>query len=198
MATSFMDKLEAQAFRAGLTKGTDEARKWFKNKLKDIKTVNRRQLLKDDIFKTARRTLPGRMYMYFYNPKTKADLPYYDRFPLIFMVEKAKGGFYGLNLHYLPPNLRAILFDKLQVFTNNNKYTDTTKLRMTYKMLNGVTKYKEFKPCFKHYLSSQINSRLVEVPASEWESVLFLPTEYFTKATKTKVWAESRKIIKKR
>ena len=193
-----MDKLEAQAFRAGLTKGTEEARKWFQEKLKDIKTVNRRQLLKDDNFKTAKRLLPGKMYMYFYNPKTKADLPYYDRFPLIFMVESVKDGFYGINLHYLPPKIRAILFDKLQAFANNKNYTETTKLRYSYKMLKGSTKYKEFKPCFKRYLSSQINSRLVEVPATEWDSVIFLPTEYFTKANKNKVWAESRKIIKKR
>ena len=198
MATSFMDKLEAQAFRAGLTKGTEEARKWFKEKLKDIKTVNRKQLLRDDNFKTTSRPMIGKMYMYFYDPKTKKDMPYYDRFPLIFLVEKAKKGFYGLNLHYLPPNVRAIFFDKLQDLTSNKNYSETTRLRLKYKTLKAATKYKQFEPCFKRYLTSNVNSRIVEVPATEWDSVLFLPTEYFMKAKKTKVWSDSRKLIKKR
>ena len=98
MATSFTDKLQAQAFRAGIERNTDESLKWFKKQLADMKSVNRQDLLKDENFKARSRPLPGRMFMYFYDPKHKKTLPYYDRFSLIFMVEKAKGGFYGLNL----------------------------------------------------------------------------------------------------
>ena len=113
MASTFMDKLQAQAFRAGIRKDTEEARKWFAEKMKTIKSVNRRELMKDDNFITRARPLTGRMFMYFYDPKHKKTLPYYDRFPLTFMVEKAEGGFYGLNLHYLPHKQRALFFDKL-------------------------------------------------------------------------------------
>jgi len=31
---------------------------------------------------------PGGMYMFLYDPKTKAKLPYFDRFPLIFPFNK--------------------------------------------------------------------------------------------------------------
>ena len=36
---------------------------------------------------------PGMMYTFAYDPKHKATLPYYDRFPLIFPINKTKGGF---------------------------------------------------------------------------------------------------------
>jgi len=193
MATTFMDKLEAQAFRAGITKNTDEARKWFAKKLKTIKTVNRQALLKDDNFDVKTKPLPGRMFMYFYDPKHKKTLPYYDRFPLIFMVEKAEGGFYGLNLHYLPPKQRAIFFDKLTDYATNKKFDKSTRLRLKYQLLKSSSKLKFYKPCFKHYLTEHVKSRIVEVPASEWDAVLFLPSESFVKKSKNAVWNESKK-----
>jgi len=135
------------------------------------------------------------MFMYFYDPKHKKTLPFYDRFPLILMVDKAPGGFYGLNLHYLDPILRAAFFDRLLEFTNNKKYDKTTRLRLSYDMLKAASKLKEFEPCFKHYLTSNIKSQITEVPASEWEVAIFLPTEQFTKSSKAGVWKNSKSII---
>ena len=43
---------------------------------------------------------------YFYDPKTKQQMKYYDRFPLIMCVQMYNNGL-GLNFHYLPPMLRA-------------------------------------------------------------------------------------------
>lgn len=195
MAISYIDKLQSQAFKAGVEKNTESSLKWFQKQLRDIKTVNRRALLKDDNFKARSRPLTGRMFMYFYDPKTKKEMPYYDRFPLIFMVEKAKGGFYGLNLHYLPPKLRAKFFDRLTDYSTNKKYDITTRLRLSYNLLKGAAKLSMFGPCFKHYLTKQVRSKLVEVPASEWETVLFMPTENFKKSNKTKVWSDTRKML---
>ena len=45
----------------------------------------------------------GRMSMFFYDPKTKARLKYYDTFPLVLPIEPMRGGFIGLNFHYLEP-----------------------------------------------------------------------------------------------
>ena len=195
MATSFTDKLQAQAFRAGIERNTDESLKWFKKQLADMKSVNRQDLLKDENFKARSRPLPGRMFMYFYDPKHKKTLPYYDRFSLIFMVEKAKGGFYGLNLHNLPHKQRAIFFDRLTEYATNKKYNLTTRLRLTYKLLKGASSLKMYAPCFKHYLSEHVRSRMIEVPASEWEAVLFMPTENFKKKNKNQAWSDSRKMI---
>ena len=60
----------------------------------------------------------GRLNMFFYDPKTKARLPYYDVFPLVLPLESIKGGFMGLNFHYLPYILRFRLLDRLQKFAD--------------------------------------------------------------------------------
>jgi len=195
MAVSYIDKLQATAFKAGVEKNTKKSLEWFKKELQGMRTVNRQTLLKDENLKLRSRPLPGRMFMYFYDPKHKKTLPYYDRFPLIFMVEKAKGGFYGLNLHYLPPKQRAIFFDRLTDYSTNKKYDLTTRLRLSYNLLKGASKLSMYGPCFKHYLTKHVRSNIVEVPASEWETILFMPTENFKKKNKNQVWVESRKMI---
>ena len=72
------------------------------------------------------------------------------------------------------------------------KFDETTRLKLSYDLLKGAKKYKYFKPCFKHYLTSQINSKIMKVNASEWDIAIFLPTENFAGSKKTKVWKDSR------
>ena len=69
---------------------------------------------------------------------------------------------------------------------------------MRYDLLKGVRKYKEFKPCFKHYLTGHVKSKMVRVPMTDWEIAVFLPTEQFSKKSKTAVWSESLKIAKRK
>ena len=95
------------------------------------------------------------MVMYTYNPKLKETLPYYDTFPLTIVVGPAKDGFYGINLHYLPPKVRAIFLDKLGDIASNQKFNATTRFKITYKLLMATKNYKYFKPCFKHYLTEK-------------------------------------------
>jgi len=136
------------------------------------------------------------MYLFNYDPKTKAELPYYDRYPLIFPVQGAPGGFYGINMHYLPYTLRAKLMDALYELSNNKRYDENTKLRLSYEVLKGASKYKLFKPTFKRYLSGHVRSRFVEISSSEWDIALFLPLESFAKASKSSVWADSRRMAR--
>ena len=193
---SLLYRLEQEAFRAGIQARTDDARDWFRAKVKQLGKINRQQLLRDEALIRKSRTMMGHMYMYFYDPKHRETLPYYDAFPLTIMVERAPGGFYGLNLHYLKPNTRAIFLDKLTDTLTNDKYDETTRFRARYNLLSSVRKFKEFQPCFKHYLSSQIDSKIVLVQPPEWEIAIFLPTEQFVKAKKTQVWQKSAKTIR--
>ena len=171
-----------------------DSRSWFRSAAVNIKTVNTAKLLtdKENLKQTIRTTDIGRMYMFSYNPKHKDTLPYYDIFPLIFPIQFSNDGFLGLNLHYLPPVLRARLMDALYSIANNNKYDNTTKLRVSYQILNGAAKYKYFKPCLKQYLWNHINSKFINVEPKNWDSALMLPTERFQKATKDKVWRDSK------
>lgn len=193
MADSFFERLQLQAFRAGVQPRSQESQKWFRNKLKNIGQINRQKLLRDSALERVSRPRMGDMYMFFYDPKHKETLPYYDTFPLIIMVEKAPGGFYGLNMHYLPPVLRAKLFDGL--VKSDERYDENTRFRARYRLLQSVRKLRYFKPCFKHYLTKHVEGRISKVEAPEWEIALFMPTQRFKKATATQVYADSRKAI---
>ena len=98
---------------------TQAARDWYRNKARGVRSAAAypSNLLSD--METKKRVRIGRMYHFKYDPKGAKTLPYYDAFPLIFMVGPAPGGFYGINLHYLPPQLRARLMDSLYDITNN-------------------------------------------------------------------------------
>lgn len=194
MANIFQ-KLEFEAFRAGITPRTKESMNWFRRKAQAMGRVNRRDLMNQDPVELKSRGIIGNMYMYFYDPKTKDTLPYYDSFPLTIVVGPAPGGFYGLNLHYLPPTLRARMLDGLMDITNNKSYDETTKFQVRYNTLKRVSDLKYYKPCFKHYLNEHVRSRFAYVPPPEWEIATFLPTADFQKSGRNAVYKDSRKQI---
>jgi hypothetical protein len=194
----------ALLFDTVLTKGirsgqiparSEEARKWYRDTAQSYKRIDERSLMKGDAERLTNRPIIGQMYMYYYDPKHKATLPYYDRFPLVFPYRKVQGGFMGINLHYLPHVYRAKLMDSLYDVANNDRFDETTKLKLNYSILNGASKFKYFKPCVKHYLTEQLRSRFLYVYPSEWDIALFLPTERFQGATKQQVWKDSKKLI---
>ena len=185
-------KLEFEAFRKGITPRSKESRAWFMNKAKNL-NVSRSKLMKEEPIELRSRPAVGRMYMYFYDPKTKDTLPYYDRFPLIIMVGPAPRGFMGLNLHYLPLDVRAKFLDALLGTINNERYDESTRFRLSYDMLKRASRLRAFRPCLKRYLSSHVRSRLALVPAPEWEIATFLPTADFEKASSSEVYKDSRR-----
>lgn len=193
--SNLFQKLELEAFRKGITPRTQESRDWFRQKASGLRRISREQLMKEEPLERSNRFVPGAMVMFFYDPKTKDKLPYYDTFPLTIVVDAAPDGFYGLNLHYLPPVLRAKFLDGLLDKTNNKYYDERTNFALTYKYLKASSRMRYFKPCFKHYLTSHVKSRFSVVPAPEWEIATFLPTAQFQKASAQKVYADSRRMI---
>jgi hypothetical protein len=188
-----LDRLSKEMNKMGLTQRTPKSRTWLKNQVKNLS--NPRQALIRNKENHKVKSVTGRMYFYYYDPKTKETLPYYDRFPLVIPIERYGDGFLGLNLHYLPPNLRLVLLDKLYDLLNNDNFDEKTRFRMSYSLLSGAARYKEFKPCVKRYLFSHLRSNFIEIPADQWEIAIFLPTEQFVGATSKKVHKESREKI---
>lgn len=197
MASRLFDDILVKGVKSGqLPARSSTAREWFREKAKGLGKVSESEVLRSGSDRLKNRITPGKMYFFMYDAKHKKTLPYYDTFPLIFPVERTQGGFYGLNMHYLPLKMRAQLMDALYDVTNNNRYDESTKLRLSYGILKGAEKFELFKPTFKRYLNSQVRSRFIQIEPSEWDIALFLQTEQFVGASKTKVWADSRKIIK--
>jgi hypothetical protein len=176
-----------------------KSRSWFEQQvlLMTKQQITPPRVLAGNPDQLATRVLPGHLYMFLYDPKTKADLPYYDRFPLVFPFRKTPDGFIGLNMHYLPYQLRIQLLDNLLVFANNQRFDETTRIKYSWALIDGVSKYKAAQPCIKQYLSGHVRSQFRQVTSSDWATAMLLPVERFVGASKQEIWADSRKIIRK-
>lgn len=136
--------------------------------------------------------MPGHLYMYGYDPKLKKELPYYDRFPLVFPFRKTSDGFIGLNMHYLPYQLRIMLLDRLMVFKTNNRMDETTRLKYSWATIDGIAKFQAAAPCVKQYLNSHVKTQFRKVDSDDWATAMLLPVERFVGASKQEVWQDSR------
>lgn len=179
---------------------TTSARTWYRQQAAALtsRNVNKNRMMNDkqNIVSSISADDIGKMYMFFYDPKHKDTLPYYDIFPLIFPIGFQEGGFLGINLHYLPSYLRAKLMDALYTTASNNKYDDTTKLKLSYSLLNNASKFSAFSPCLKKYLWDHVQGSFLYVEPSNWDTALMLPTERFQKATKSQVFSDSAKKVR--
>lgn len=175
-----------------------DARTWYRDAARSISSVNRNFMMRDqDSLQNGVGVQDiGKMFMFFYDPKHKDTLPYYDVFPLIFVIGMKDNGFLGLNLHYLPPILRAKLMDQLYRITNDKRYNKNTKLKVSYDILNRASRFKYFKPCVKHYLLEKVQSKYLSVEPQYWDVALMLPTERFKKDTKQNVWKHSTEMVR--
>lgn len=174
---------------------------WFQDQIKLLKRSSYQpKALQQAKNHTVKYLTVGTMVMFEYDPKYAEELPFYDTFPVIFVIDnhvKSVGGegFYGLNLHYLPPPIRLKLLTALYDIANNDKFNATTKLRITYDVLQrlGSAKNVETGFAFKHYLHSHVKSAgFVQVPSSSWAMTMLLPIEAFKKHTKQFVWHQYR------
>ena len=105
-----------------------------------------------------RYAVTGHLYMFEYKAKMRW-LPYYDRFPLVYVIKTAgKGEFWGANLHYLPPKKRIIA---------------------TKKLMQGRIDIP--KRCFHKYLHSHVEGLYLDLATTEWDTAILLPTADFVK-----------------
>ena len=186
-----LDRIKTSLAKEGLTPRTNASRAWLRAKVKDLKPTSAGLMTDRQRLRTS--SMIGKMYFYFYDPKTKDSMPYYDRFPLVIPIERYNDGFLGLNLHYIHPKNRMILLDKLSDTTSNDTYDENTKLKINYRYLAAASRVFEATPCIKRYLFTQIESRFLEISADEWDIAALLPVESFVGASTSKVYADSRK-----
>jgi hypothetical protein len=117
----------------------------------------------------------GHLYMFEYKAKMKW-LPYYDRFPLVYIIKSQKEEFWGANLHYLPIKKRIICVKKLM-----EGKIDIPKV------------------CFHKYIHAHVDGLYIDLATIEWDTAILLPTEDFVKdvrgvkfpINKEEVWKET-------
>lgn len=197
MANVFDKILSDSATRGIVPSRTVDARNWFRSEAQKVgaRSASPSRLIGQLETQSVEGISMGSMYLFGYDPKLKSSLPYYDRFPLIFPFAGAPGGFYGLNVHYLPLVMRARLMDALYSLTSNKKYDSSTVLKLSYDVLSRASKFRYFKPCVKHYLNKHVRTDFILIDPKQWDIALFLPLQRFAKADAAKVYLDSQKII---
>ena len=101
---------------------------------------------------------PGELYFFTYQAQTKQ--PYYDMYPLSYIIEMRSGGFLGCNLHYVKLNQREEL--AMSLLNNSAQGAVAVPRRTLHK-----------------YLYTGVRGQPYRIPDTEWMDVAQLPTEKF-------------------
>ena len=144
---------------------------WYRKQVNSMTTPGAKSLINKG--KATLRPKYGVMNLFGYDPKYKATLPYYDKFPLIFPIEPAKGGFIGINFHYLPFGARVAFLKQLSQYSSDKNFDKRTRY-----MIDWVNN-PYFRKTTKRYLNSQVRTSFLNVPADEMAIAIFLPVARF-------------------
>jgi len=188
----------------GVTQRIDSstAIRWFQNNLDFMFAKVPKKMVEQEIMNKppiSGKRIPvnkrniGKMFMFYYLPKERNRLPYYDRFPLVIPFHLEQNSLLGLNIHYLPPKYRTLFMERLYSYLNQRTVDETTRFRISYKILKETTKLRYAKPCIRKYDYKWMRSRIVNIPSEDWNIAVHMPTERFRKQKRTKVWADTRR-----
>jgi hypothetical protein len=192
MTVSKLTTLSEEKKKAGHRTMSKDAISWLREKIAEIKRPDRVvTAIRSEVDRRTTTFRVGMMYCFLYDAKTKADLPYWDKFPMVLVLEKYNDGFLGINLHYLPVNYRIAFLTKLMKFALLTPEDDIKRMRISYEILNASKRYVEFKPMLKRYLFSNIRSKLLKIEAKEWDVATMLPLQQFKGARAATVWKDS-------
>ena len=162
---------------------------WYRDKIREFTLPSSAQLVREG--KRTKRPTVGVLNMFFYDPKTKGKLPYYDTLPLVLSIEEYNNGFLGLNFHYLSIPFRVKLLDRMMDYAGGD-INERTRLKVDY---SGLKRVPLIKPTLKRYLTNNLRSDFRRIPADEFLVASLLPVQQFKKASDRKVYADSRSMI---
>ena len=189
--SSILGRIRERLRREGIRPMSRQSRDFLRNKISALtRAPDRDRMLREGA--TVPNALIGSLYFFFYDPKFKQQLPYYDRFPLVFPFSVGADRFTGLNLHYVDYVNRIRLLDALYLFANNHRFDGSTRLRLSWSVLNDAARLPQVRPCVHTYLNHHVQSRFLWVDPSEFEIAAFLPVAQFNKASESRVFVESR------
>jgi len=163
---------------------------WLKDNLSRIKPMSQGAILRSGV-QSPNSVKPGKMYFFSYDPKGKYEMPFYDQFPLVVVLNYEKNGFLGLNLHYLRFHNRAVFLNYLIDFADAVDWFEDPKASMLleYYLLKKSPSMRKFlKACIKSYRYGHFLSGVVQVAPYDWKIVPFLPLDRFQKASREEVW----------
>jgi hypothetical protein len=96
---------------------------------------------------------------------------------LILPLEPAKGGFIGLNFHYLPPLARVAFLRSLAGDASDKRFDKKTRYNIPWRNNSYMKK------TAKRYLFNQVRTSFLNIPADEMAIAIFLPVARFKKGS---------------
>jgi hypothetical protein len=181
---SILDKL------ANKQGDTTKSATWYKNAISSIgQKISASKLMAQGTL-TARPNV-GLLNLFFYDPKYKETLPYYDTFPLVLPLDSIKGGFSGLNFHYLAPGARLRLLEQMQRYATNK---DLSKARFDVSW-SRVKSIPLSKATIKKYLYKHVRSSFLKIDLNQAAIACYLPVQQFQKRPASSVYTASRSFI---
>lgn len=212
--TSILKEMGRALYTQAQLSGSDPgAIDWFLDKIEDgllvLPTPNRikRNILYDPQRQSSKKflMLEGRMFAFTYLPINHQTLEYWDATPLVISLGINDGKMMGINLHYLPPPIRADLLNKmLRTATGAKGLKMPPKgagmFRIDYEDLKTM-KFVAGLSCLRSYDLSRIIGRVAMIPSNEWANAAALPYSDFRtggagKANEKMIWIETMQNIR--
>lgn len=154
-------------------------------------------VLKGNPTQLTTKLMPGKMYMYVYDPLYKSSIPYFDRFPCTLLYQRSISGFSGINFHYLPYQMRMHLLYHLMQYKTNAKMDESTRIKYSWAAIKNVRKFAAAVPAFHNYNFGGLRSTFREIRAYDWATAVLLPVEQFVKMPDDRIWDKSRQYVNK-
>lgn len=156
-----------------------ELQDWLFQKATEARSANiARKIILGNDQRGRDTTVIGRLYFFKYDPKWKHKLVKYDKFPMVFPLERYSDGFLGINLHYLSAGDRQVLIDGMLQYKNNTLMDESTRLLLSYKRLMAIANIRSMaQMCVKRYLFRHVKSQFIEILADEYDKAIQLPVE---------------------
>lgn len=190
--TEMMNKAKAAGMHGARTQ---ESIDWFRKSARAFKNNISHDTVSKSLGKSSMRSVAkvGHLYMFAYDAKYKDELPYWDAYPCTVIIGEDGPHFMGINFHYLPPGIRAFVFDQLYQYSSDPTSGKEAKLRLTYKRINRLSAFPFMQQAVKKYLKSHVKSSFIHIPQDHWHSAIFLPTARWQKAAPKKVYDDHKK-----
>lgn len=207
----FKDRF-AKAHTGDVSRFTTEALNWFRVQVSKNFNPKASQILTNNPAYVRRtgantETMIGKLYLFQYEAEEAGDeeTGLYDRYPMVFIFNATKTAagntvLWGLNMHYLSPRERMLLYQELLNLKTNKRWSKNVRMKLSWNLIKGVAKSRLYSRAVHAYRLDRVQSRLVEIPAYDWNIAVFLRLEKFIQpkshieATKSQM---RRRIIKR-
>lgn len=160
-------------------KKTEVSRKWFDEKIKnyfagkDDPEIYGKQNYNGISVRSFSTIFVGKLIYFHYLAKYRNILNYWDKYPLALIYKQDRTHLYGLNFHYVPPDIRFTILESLvnsvQFLPNDRAY-----FKLTYQKMSQLSTIKFIKPCVKTYIFKNMTPPRVVKP-QYWFNAIYLP-----------------------